>query len=174
MKKISALIISFVLLLSMMGCQKERRFSDDMNPPLADSTIPSTDTDASAPMPTGTVETFTYKNLTLEISNVCEKRMDTGVYDNGDPYELPVYTCYPGATLSTIDADMSDPTCAEDHQPHPQWGVYDVETDTRTKLTDGMEPIALDETTDAVFNLEASAFVLKFEFVEENRLSFFS
>ena len=166
MKKITALIFSFVLLLLMIGCQKESHFSDDINPPPADSTILNADADASEPMPTGTVETFTYKNLTLEISNVCEKRIDTGIYDNGDSYEFPVYTCYPGATLSIIDADMSDPTCAEDHQPHPQWGMYDVETDTRTKLTDGMEPIVLDETTDAVFNLEASVFVLKFEFVE--------
>ena len=48
----------------------------------------------------------------------------------------------------------------------PQWGVYDIETDTRVNLADGMEPIVLDETTDAVFNLEASVFVLKFHFYE--------
>ena len=61
---------------------------------------------------------------------------------------------------------MSDPAYAEDHQAHPQWGLYDIETDTRTKLTDETEPILLDETTDAVFNLEASVFVLRFEFSE--------
>ena len=65
-----------------------------------------------------------------------------------------------------VNAGMSDPTYEEDHQPRPQWGVYDIETDTRVNLADGMEPIVLDETTDAVFNLEASVFVLKFHFYE--------
>lgn len=161
MKKIIALIISFVLLLFMTGCQKENPSSDDTNLPPADFTIPNTDADTSEPMPTGTVETFTHKNLTLEISNVCEKRMDIGIYDNGDSYELPVYTCYPGATLSVINADMSDSTYAEDHQPHPQWDVYDVETDTRTELTNDMEPIVLDKTTDAVFNLGGKRFCIE-------------
>ena len=62
---------------------------------------------------------------------------------------IPVYICYPGATLTIVNA-----------------GIYDIETDTRVNLADGMEPIVLDETTDAVFHLEASVFVLKFHFYE--------
>lgn len=61
---------------------------------------------------------------------------------------------------------MSDPVYAEDHQAHPQWGLYDIETDTRTELTNETEPSLLDEATDAVFNLEASVVVLRFEFVK--------
>jgi len=167
MKRILIFIVSFTLLLLMAGCNRASNAgSVDTKPLDAESASPDTDEETSEPMPVGTVETFTYGNFVLEISNVCEIRTDTGVFDNGEPYEFPVYICYPGATLRVVNADMSDPTYAEDHQAHPQWGVYNVETDSRMKLTDDMEPIALDETTDAVFNLEASLFVLKFEFAE--------
>ena len=44
--------------------------------------------------------------------------------------------------------------------------MYDIETALRTERTDGMEPMILDETTDAVYNREASIFVLAFEFAE--------
>ena len=90
----------------------------------------------------------------------------TKLAEGTEPYEETIYTCYPGATLSVVNADMSDPTYTEDKKAHPQWGLYDIETDSRTELTDGMEPIILNETTDAVFNLEASLFVLVFEYVE--------
>ena len=111
-------------------------------------------------------ETFTYHDLILDVSNVYEVQTTSGIYDDGETYEYPVYICYPDATLTIVNAGMSDPTYEEDHQPRPQWGVYDIETDTRVNLADGMEPIVLDETTDAVFNLEASVFVLKFHFYE--------
>ncbi len=113
----------------------------------------------------GRTETFTYGRLTLEISHVLESRTEQVQEEGGgEMVDLPVFTCGPGAMLTVIDADMSDPTYNEDGQPHPQWGLYDVETDSRTKLTEGMEPVALDENTDAVYNLEASQFVLRFEY----------
>lgn len=114
----------------------------------------------------GTTETFTQGELILEVSQVKSVRTENKLLEGIEPFEETIFTCYPGATLTIINADMSDPAYAEDHQAHPQWGLYDIETDTRTKLTDETEPILLDETTDAVFNLEASVFVLRFEFSE--------
>ena len=162
-KKIPALLFYIALLLFMVGCQTESR-SDNTgsasDPPMI------SDSDTAEVLPTGTTETFTYHDLILDVSNVYEVQTTSGIYDDGETYEYPVYICYPGATLTIVNAGMSDPTYEEDHQPRPQWGVYDIETDTRVNLADGMEPIVLDETTDAVFNLEASVFVLKFHFYE--------
>ena len=164
MKKITALLASFVLLPSVMGCQKESVSAGASSP--TESAASSTGAEPLEPAPTGTTETFTYDQLVLEVSNVCEIRTDTGIYDNGDPYEYPVYVCYPGAMLTIVNAGMSDPAYAEDHLAHPEWGLYDFETDTRIELTDDMEPVALDETTDIVYSLESSTGVLAFEFVK--------
>ena len=164
MKKITALLASFVLLLSVMGCQRESVSAGASSP--AESAASSTGAEPLEPAPAGTTETFTYDQLVLEVSNVCEIRTDTGIYDNGDPYEYPVYVCYPGAMLTIVNAGMSDPAYAEDHLAHPEWGLYDFETDTRIELTDDMEPVALDETTDIVYSLESSTGVLAFEFVK--------
>lgn len=163
MKKLT--ILTFFLLLSMVGCQNA-----DEATPLDDSashTAPvssNTDGQATEPVPQGTVERFTHGTLTLEISNVCEVQTKEGIMDNGERYALPEYICYPGAVLRVVDADMSDPAFAEDGKAHPQWGLYDFETDSRTKLTEGMEPIALDETVDGVYHLESSQFVLSFAY----------
>ena len=164
MKKIAALLTSFILLLSVMGCQREGVSAGARSP--TESAASSTGAEPLEPAPTGTTETFTYDQLVLEVSNVCEIRTDTGIYDNGDPYEYPVYVCYPGAMLTIVNAGMSDPAYAEDHLAHPEWGLYDFETDTRIELTDDMEPVALDETTDIVYSLESSTGVLAFEFVK--------
>ena len=168
MKKLTVLIVSLLLLLSMAGCQNA-----DTPAPIDDSVAqadsshmesPHTDGQATEPMPQGTVERFTHGALTLEISNVCEVGAKEGIMDDGERYELAEYICYPGAVLRVVDADMSDPAFAEDGKAHPQWGLYDFETDSRTKLTDGMEPIALDETVDGVYHLESSQFVLSFAY----------
>ena len=168
MKKLTVLIVSLLLLLSMAGCQN----GDEPTPPddsAAQADSPHmdslrTDGQATEPTPQGTVERFTHGALALEISNVCEVGTKEGIMDDGERYELAEYICYPGAELRVVDADMSDPAVAEDGKAHPQWGLYDFETDSRTRLTDGMEPIALDETVDGVYHLESSQFVLSFAY----------
>ena len=164
MKHFPFFVITFMFLLLIVGCHDVNNSdSYDTNTPNINSGAPSTNSESS---PQGTTETFTYGNFSVEISNVCAIRTDTGVLDNGEPYEFPVYICYPGATLSVVNADMSDPTYAEDHKAHPQWGLYDFETDGKIRLTDETEPIVLDGTTDLIFSLESSVGVLVFEFTE--------
>ena len=152
MKKITALLASFVLLPSVMGCQKESVSAGASSP--TESAASSTGAEPLEPAPTGTTETFTYDQLVLEVSNVCEIRTDTGIYDNGDPYEYPVYVCYPGAMLTIVNAGMSDPAYAEDHLAHPEWGLYDfvlskiAQLDTLklfvlTPFTDVIEVVAI-------------------------------
>ena len=51
---------------------------------------------------------------TWNFSNVYEVQTTSGIYDDGETYEYLVYICYPGATLTIVNADMSDPTYEED------------------------------------------------------------
>ena len=167
MKKIISFCLFLVLLLVMTGCSNANNTADpDTNFPDAAQTPSNTVSTPEEKPLTGTVETFTRGNLVLEVSNVCEVRTESKLAEGIEPYEETIFTCCPGATLTVVNADMSDPAYTEDHQAHPQWGLYDVETDARTKLTDETAPIVLDETTDAVFHLEASLFLLVFEFTE--------
>ena len=155
MRRTLVLLTSLALLLLLTGCEKD-------TPPAASSA----GAESSEPAPAGTTETFTRGDLVLEVTQVRDVRTESGVYDNGEPYEWTVYTCYPGAELRVIHADMDGLSYGEDHPPLPQWGVCDLETDTRTELTDNMDPIPLDDTVDGVFNLEASVFVLTFEYTD--------
>jgi len=167
MKKIFEMLL--MLALFAAGCGAEVTGSGEPVPPEetlpADSAAPA-QPDAADPLPAGTTETFTYGALVLEVSGVCEVRTESKLAEGIQPYEETVYTCSPGAVLTVVSADMSDPAYTEDHTAHPQWGLYDFETDTRTPLTDETEPIPLDETTDMVFSLESSVGVLSFEFAE--------
>ncbi len=115
----------------------------------------------------GTTETFTRAGLVLEVSGVSSQYTVDRLSEGIEPYVETVYVCYPGAKLTIVDADMSDPAYTEDQKPHPQWGIYDVETDQRTKLTEDLGEIALDHATDFVYHLESSVGVLRFEFIEE-------
>ena len=169
MKKHLLLLPVLALLLLTACALPLKPAAPEPAPETAPETPPSAASEKVEPVEAGQgrTEPFTYGSLTLEISHVLESRTER-VQDEGgtEMVDLPVFTCGPGAMLTVIDADMSDPTYSEDGQPHPQWGLYDVETDSRTKLTEGMEPVALDENTDAVYNLEASQFVLRFEYVK--------
>ena len=118
------------------------------------------------PQQTGKKETFTRGNLILEVSGVHEVRTEEKLAEGIEPYQLTTFVCYPNAVLTVIDAGMSNPAYEEDKKPKPQWGVYDFETDGRVKITNETEPMVLDETTDGVFNLEASVMVLIFAFTE--------
>ena len=160
MKKWGIWAILLVGLLAISGCGSEH----EALPP--DSGVETPDTEAGETLPQGSVQTFTWGDLVLEVTNVYEIRTESRVDDGGEPFEETVYCCGPGAVLRVLQADMSDPAYAADHQAHPQWGLYDLESDERVKIMDGMDPVALDETTDAVFNLESSLIVLSFELAD--------
>lgn len=164
MKKFPVFVISFMLLLLMVGCNDVNNFdSFDTNTPDTNSSSPGINSEST---PQGTTETFTYGNLVIEISNVYAVRTESKLAEGIQPYEETIYTCHPGATLTVVNADMSDPTYTEDHKAHAQWGLYDIETDKRTNLTNEMEPIVLDENADGVLHYEGSIFLLAFEYIE--------
>ena len=126
----------------------------------------ATKADLLATLDRGRTETFTFGKLKVEVSHALAVRKVERLAEGIQPYEETVFTCTPGATLTVLDPDLDDPAYTEDHTAHPNWGLYDLETDTRLKLTGGMDPIVLDETTDCLFDLESGIALLSFEFVE--------
>lgn len=164
MKRPFCIAFSGMLLLILAGCIVP--LEDSRSGRSQESCIVQSSQESEEAAAVGTTEAFTYGELTLEVSHVKSVRTENKLLEGIEPFEETIFTCYPGAALTIMNADMSDPAYAEDHQAHPQWGLYDIETDTRTRLTNETEPILLDETTDAVFNLESSVFVLRFEFTE--------
>lgn len=126
----------------------------------------ATKADLLATLDRGRTETFTFGKLKVEVSHVLAVRTEEKLAEGIQSYEETVFTCTPGATLTVVDPDLDDPAYTEDHAAHPNWGLYDFETDTRLKLTGGMDPIVLDETTDCLFDLESGIALLSFEFVE--------
>lgn len=164
MKKVLCMAFSAMLLFVLTGCSVA---SEDCRPgqPQEASAVQASQ-ENEEPAALDTTETFARGELTLEVSHVKSVRTESKLLEGIEPFEETIFTCCSGAALTVINADMSDPVYAEDHQAHPQWGLYDIETDTRTELTNETEPSLLDEATDAVFNLEASVVVLRFEFVK--------
>ena len=115
----------------------------------------------------GTIEHFLYGNIEVEVSNVSETRQETIRYADGSwEMEYSIFTCFPGAMITVLNADMSDPEYAEDQKPHPQWAI-DTVSGTPINIVDGMEPIAVTSDYLGLYNKEASVYVLRFEMCME-------
>ena len=169
-----AVIICIVVILGSTSKIAEKNHEGSISPTASNNdqatssqSLPDTNSNSenNAPSVMGSTETFSYGNLILEISNVKDKRTESKLDDGLAQYEQTIFTCYPGATLSVINADMSDPTYTADGKPHAQWGLYDIQTDERTDITDKSKPVALDKNM-GVVNLESSLLLLVFDFVE--------
>ena len=76
--------------------------------------------------------------------------------------EYSVFTCYPGAVITVLNADMDDPEYAEDQKPHPQRAI-DTASGTPINIVDEMEPIAVTPDYLGLYNKESSVYVLRFE-----------
>jgi hypothetical protein len=120
-------------------------------------------------VPAGETRRYAYQNLEIELTHVAADRIETMPDDGGGEWRYTVVTLYPGAALTVISADMSDPAYAEDGLAHPQWGILLDPHDRykRIDLTDDLEPVEVTPEMRGVFNLEASLFVFRFEFAEE-------
>ena len=118
------------------------------------------------PPQSGTTQVFERNGLKLEVTNVHSVRKET-MLDHGEfPHEYSVFTCYPGATITILDAGTSDPAYTEDGKAHPQWGLYYSDETEKTRISDGTASIPVTSTLEGVYNLEASLYVLTFEFVD--------
>jgi hypothetical protein len=113
----------------------------------------------------GETKRYTYQNLEVELTNVKSDRTETMTDDGGNEWKYTVITYYPGAKLTVIKADMSDPAYNADGKAHPQWGVLLDPADPakRIEITDDMQPFNITSYMGGIYNLEASLYVFKFE-----------
>lgn len=146
------------MLLLVSGCGN----SASLNP--VSTVSPVVSPSVSSPV-SGETRQYQYGALTLSVSGVLTDRQETMLDEGVEEWTYTVVTCAPGAVLTVVDADMSDPACASDGQAHPQWGVLSFANgqEERLKLSDGMDGIMITENTAGVFNLESSLYLLKFE-----------
>ena len=125
--------------------------------------------------PKGESKRFQYKDLILEITNVASEEIRTTLDHGTDPYDYTVYTLYPGAWLSVINADMYDGSVTETGLPHGKYYVYDSskgrgeEIDEYIWITDDMPPLELTPNMTHVGSEMLT--VLRFEMYDETKLA---
>jgi len=133
--------------------------------PMISSTLSATPGETPSE-PTGESKQFTYQGLEIEVTGVKNDRNETYQDDGGSKVELIVISYLPGAKLTIIKPDMSDASFSADGKPHAQWGIdYQSKQASGDKYRITDETGALDITSDmlAIYNLEASLYVIKFE-----------
>lgn len=125
-------------------------------------------TDSFAPIegepeaaPTGITKSYIYGNFEIKLTNVKSDRIETMTDDGGNIWRFNVITYYPGATLTVINADMSDAAYSADGKAHPQWGIFLAE-DKRIKITGDTQPFNITSDMVGIYNLESSLYVFKF------------
>jgi len=111
-------------------------------------------------------KTFDYEGLSLQVTNVLSTRTESMLAEGIEPHEYTVYTCAPGAVITVLNAGMADGEFYEDGQPHPQWGLSYTKEAERTRITGDTTSIPVTPELEGVYNLEASLFVLKFEYTD--------
>lgn len=102
-------------------------------------------------------ETFTYGDLELEITNVTDVRKQVFTDDGGTDVEQMVFTCLPGAQITVVDADMSQPIVEGLGSAHPNWAL---DLNGGTDLRDGMAPVLVPDEGCMVYDPESSVGVL--------------
>jgi len=119
----------------------------------------------------GEIRQFQHGNLVLEITKVADVETKTTLDHGTDPYDYAVYTLYPGAQLTVINADMYDGVDFEDGLPHGKYYVYDSskglgeEIDEYIWITDSMPPFTI--TPDMTHVGVEMVGVLRFEWFGE-------
>ena len=50
-----------------------------------------------------------------------------------------MFVCYPGARVTVLDSDMSDPNFSGNGKAHAEWAIMSASGE-RTDIIDGMQP----------------------------------
>lgn len=110
----------------------------------------------------GRTEVFEYNGLKLEVTGIQDIKTGTQKIDSGDSVEYNIYVCYSEATVSVLNADMSDAALSADGKAHPNWAVL-LKSGERMDIVDDMEPLVITSDIESVFSPESSVIVLGFE-----------
>ncbi len=108
----------------------------------------------------GETDLFEYGGLKIEITNVREVGQD--FCNDGGPelWEYPVYTVYPGASVTVLEAGMLRQSGGK---PFPQWFFYLDPGDERLDVVDGMEPVELTPEVVGMVDGDGDVWLLRFE-----------
>lgn len=107
----------------------------------------------------GETKLFEYGGLKIEITNVREVGRDFANDGGPELWEYPVYTVYPGATATVLEADMNEDGGGV---PAADWAFQRNGEDGRLDIVDGMEPLEIVPDVVGVFDPESSVYVLRF------------
>ena len=147
------LIVAVVLVVSRCGMR-----IDAGRTPISTPT-----SNSKIPMET---KAFTYGGLEFEVTGAVSDRTEVYKDDGGADVDLLIITYKPNAELRIIQPDMNSGEFTELGQPYPQWGL-----DYKSKQSSG-EKVRIDDKTGiikitddliAIYDLEASLYVVKFE-----------
>lgn len=120
---------------------------------------------AFVPAEQGETALFEYGDLKIEITNVREVGQDFSNDGGPELWEYPVYTVYPGAEATVLEADMRT---GEDGELFADWAFELNSEDWRLDIVDGMEPLKITPEVAGVFDPESSVYILRFILWEEN------
>jgi len=165
----SAVFAAAFLLLVLAGCKTASPTNSSDSSAKSTSSASTSAPSSSSPQE-GTTETFNYHHgLKLEVTNVREIQQGSS-YDGMETWTYDIYVVYPGATVTVLNAGMSDPNYSEDGQPHAQYGflISQDDPEKNIKLVDGMDPVEITPDLTGIYSLEASVYVLEFKMYDGN------
>ena len=102
---------------------------------------------------------FTRRGFRMEVTGVLSVRRMNVLAEGVELHEYVELSCVPGAEITILNADMSDPAYSYDKKAHPNWGLYYTGETERTSITDETKTVPVTPDLEGVYNLEASLFV---------------
>ena len=118
-------------------------------------------------LPVGVVQSvpetrsFTRLGFQMEVTGVLSVRRMSMLAEGVVLHEYVELSCVPGAKITILNADMSDPAYSRDKKAHPNWGLYYTGETEQTCITDETGTVPVTPDLEGVYNLEASLFVFK-------------
>lgn len=109
---------------------------------------------------------FTRLGFQMEVTGVLSVRRMSMLAEGVVLHEYVGLSCVPGAEITILDADMSDPAYSRDKKAHPNWGLYYTGETEQTRITDETGTVLVTPDLEGVYNLEASLFVFETTIVQ--------
>lgn len=116
-------------------------------------------------------ETFSYEDLRIEVTNVCNTRIESYMDDNWGDYDCTIFTCYPGAKATVLEADIHSGSNHENGQTDAKWGFIKAPNEEIVSITQDMisEDMEVSDVSGvrAVSHLESGLYLLVFEMADD-------
>lgn len=109
---------------------------------------------------------FTRLGFQMEVTGVLSVRRMNMLAEGVELHEYVELSCVPGAEITILNADMSDPAYSYDKKPHANWGLYYTGETEQTRITDETDTVPVTPDLEGVYDLEASLFVFKTTIVQ--------